>query len=58
MLHFRSECEAIQEQVLEAHDVFAIEEGERAVADLGFFERGVQVQADYGNSTDCLIFEI
>jgi len=29
LLYFRSECEAIWEQVLEAHDVFAIEEGER-----------------------------
>jgi len=28
LLYFRSECEAIREQVLEAHDVFAIEEGE------------------------------
>jgi len=25
------------------------------VADLGFYERGVQVQVDYGNSTDCFI---
>ena len=29
LLNLKRECDAIEEQVLEAHDVFAIDEGER-----------------------------
>ena len=31
LLHLKRECDAIEERVLEAHYVFAIDEGERGV---------------------------